>query len=804
MLEKHLIANIAPAALPENMISANDWRITVLTDRLVRIEKSGSHQFCDEATQSVWYRDLPPVSFRTEHTPEGLSVITDKITLVLKESLKDSYVVLSEGGEKAFLNNEGNLHGTYRTLDCCDGDLWHSFDRDHPESHPITLDNGVASTTGAAVLDDGSSLILKADGTLSPRSVKETDIYVFAYGKDFRGALKALYRICGKTPLIPRFALGNWWSRYYAYTEKEYLHLMDRFAARKVPFTVATVDMDWHWSETLDEAKGISRDGKNDELHGGNNGWTGYSWNTELFPDYKRFLGKLHEKNLKVTLNLHPADGVRYFEDSYEEMAQAMGVDPATEQQIPFDISDDRYINAYFDVLHRPYEKDGVDFWWIDWQQGSKSSMEGLDPLWALNHYHFLDNALSHQPLILSRYCGIGSHRYPLGFSGDTFVTWKTLKYLPYFTATASNVGYTWWSHDIGGHMCGYKDDELYVRFLQFGVFSPINRIHSTSSLTFTKEPWAYMSGTGLIAEEFLRFRHRMIPFLYSASYETTDNGLALIEPMYYAYPEKQRAYECPEQYLFGGQLLVIPVTEKSDREGMNRIPAWLPEGVWTDIFTGDEYRGDREITMVRWLDSIPALLKEGGFLVLDDRETTNDASNPDRLKVMVSNGTGSYTLHEDLEGERIETHFQSLAPDDHTQKLTVSCESKTAVPARSLLVEFCNITSGTVRITSQGREYPAAVDDNERLTVLLDQVTAGSSYEILVSFRPETEKQIKRQEAVCRTVTRLQADNNEKNDLYDSLRKSDAEAYEKLVKESGLSETAKLRLLEHTLSLNF
>ena len=118
---------------------------------------------------------------------------------------------------------------------------------------------------------------------------------------------------------------------------------------------------------------------------------------------------------------------------------------------------------------------------------------------------------------------------------------------------------------------------------------------------------------------------------------------------------------------------------------------------------------------MVRWLDSIPALLKEGGFLVLDDRETTNDASNPDRLKVMVSNGTGSYTLHEDLDGERIETHFQSLAPDDHTQKLTVSCESKTAVPARSLLVEFCNITSGTVRITSQGREYPAAVDDNEK-----------------------------------------------------------------------------------------
>lgn len=802
MLERHLIAQTNPAAAPENTIVTGNVRITVLTGCLLRLEKSEGGRFCDEATQSVWFRDLPSVSFRTQQTPEGFEVITDQITLVLKEEIRKSFIRFAGRSEKVFLNNEGSLPGTYRTLDCCDGDTWVPFHDDEPGAHPIELDCGVVSKNGVAVIDDSASLILKADGTLSPRSFTETDLYVFAYGKDFRGAVRALYQICGKTPLIPRYALGNWWSRYHAYTEKEYLQLMDRFAARKVPFTVATVDMDWHWSETLDEVKGITKDGKNDAFHGGSNGWTGYSWNTDLFPDYKRFLEKLHERNLCVTLNLHPAQGVRYFEDFYEEMARAMGVDPKTEEQIPFDISSDRFINAYFEVLHRPYEKDGVDFWWIDWQQGSESAMEGLDPLWALNHYHTLDNALSHQPLILSRYCGIGSHRYPLGFSGDTHVTWKTLKYLPYFTATASNVGYTWWSHDIGGHMLGYKDDELYVRFLQFGVFSPINRMHSTSCLTFTKEPWAYMGGTGLIAEEFLRLRHRMIPFLYSASYENTDNGLALIEPMYYAYPEKSEAYECPDQYLFGGQLLVAPATKKAAEEGMSRIPVWLPEGRWTDLFTGDEYQGGCRLTMVRWLDSIPVLLKEGGFFVLDNRENTNDWTNPEKLKVIVSCGTGSYTLHEDLDGERIDTLLESQEISKNQQKLTLTCQTEASLPARSFLLEFCNITTGSVQVLADGKEICAPVDDNGRLTVSLEQVLAGTVYEVLVTFEDEAQK--KRDEAVRQTITRLQTGNNAKNDLYERLRAADRETYRTLTEQAALSETAKLRLMEHGFSSFF
>ena len=88
-------------------------------------------------------------------------------------------------------------------------------------------------------------------------------------------------------------------------------------------------------------------------------------------------------------------------------------------------------------------EEDGVDFWWLDWQQGTVTKIPGLDPLWMLNHYHYLDSVWKgKRQLTFSRYAGPGSHRYPIGFSGDTIITWESLKFQPYFTANASNIGY--------------------------------------------------------------------------------------------------------------------------------------------------------------------------------------------------------------------------------------------------------------------------------------------------------------------------------------------------------------------------
>ena len=731
MLDAHLIAKTRPQVRPENVVLFGDFRVSVLADRLFRIEKDEKREFCDEATEAVWFRDMDPVPFTVTEAENGVDITTARVTLALRNNFEESYVLID--GEKRPLDNEGNLRGTYSTLDRCNGN-------DYMETDNVTvlkqieLDNGVVSKNGVAVLDYTHSSVLRQDGMIHKDRNDSLDVYVFAYGHDYRAAVQAFYMICGETPRIPRFAFGNWWSRYYAYTEEEYINVMERMEDRDIPLTVATVDMDWHWSRTLDAVKKITESGKNDEFHGGKSGWTGYSWNTDLFPDYRRFLKRLQDKGLKVTLNLHPATGVRYFEDMYDEMATAMGIDPKTEAPVRPDFTSERFINAYFKILHKPYEHDGVDFWWIDWQQGPRAKAAGIDIMWVLNHYHTLDNGKEHMPLILSRYSGLGAHRYPLGFSGDTMITWKTLAYLPYFTANATNIGFTWWSHDIGGHFEGEKDDELYVRSVQFGVFSPINRLHCTSARYMTKEPSYYMNGTGLIAEEFLRLRHQMIPFIYSASIDTTEKGIALMEPMYYEYPESKEAYEYTSQYMFGGQLLVAPVITPGDEKKMAKTSVWLPEGKWTDIFTGHTYKGGKVVDMVRHMDSIPVLAKEGGFFVLDGRKHTNSVDLPDVLDVLTFNGNGAYTLREDNENGRMETAFVSKA-EAGKQTVTVSVGGDACVASRKMNLEFRNIEKGSVRVYENGALIDVRVKTDGCVTVMLPAVKAGAVYTVEVEY---------------------------------------------------------------------
>ena len=590
-------------------------------------------------------------------------------------------------------------------------------------------------------------------------------------------------------PLIPRYALGNWWSRYHAYDEKEYIHLVDRLARENIPITVATVDMDWHWSKTLEDKKHVRALGKCGDYYGGYTGWTGYSWNTDLFPDYKRFLKKLKDRNLKITLNLHPGSGVRWFEDKYPEMANEVGIDPASEKLIPFDMTSDTFVNAYFKVLHKPYERDGVDFWWIDWQQGSKSNTEGLHPLWLLNHYHTLDIAKENPtPMILSRYSGIGSHRYPLGFSGDTYITWRSLDYIPFFTASASDIGYTWWSHDIGGHMHGIKSNELYVRYVQFGVFSPINRLHCTETEVCTKEPCIYMNGSGDIAKRFLRFRHKMIPYLYSASMDTSENGRALIEPLYFRYPREENAYKFKNEYFFGPELLVAPVTRKGDREKLAVTKMWLPEGKWTDIFTGDEYEGGKTVETVRWLDSMPVLAKAGGFLVLDGRDGTNLCDEPDQLRVLSFNGSGRYILREDGG----ETVFSSLGTET-TQ--TVTIVSHSSFEGRKITLELRNITGGNVTVTEDGKEIPFDFDDDGCLSVALPCVKSGKTYTVRVEFK--TEKYEKRNAAFFYTLQRLERENRYNSALFRNLCKSTDDECRAWISKEKLTVNQRKRLLE-------
>ncbi|HIX30086.1 MAG TPA: glycoside hydrolase family 31 protein, partial [Candidatus Blautia stercoravium] len=621
----------APKALKENEVLGEHYRITVLTECLLRLEYAEDGVFEDRSTQVVFDRDFPRAEYRVEYTKEGVEIYTSHLHLIYNEKeFSANGLSIQVNGN---LNNYGsiwrygqkgeNLKGTARTLDEADGE--------------ISLEDGIVSRSGFALLDDSNSQILLENGWIEPRKKGIQDIYFFGYGHAYKEALRAFYKLCQRPPMLPRYALGNWWSRYYRYTEESYMELMEHFELEKLPFTVAVIDMDWHLVDI-------------EERYG--SGWTGYTWNKELFPDPARFLKRLHEKGMHTTLNLHPADGVRGHEEMYVPMAEAMGVNVEAEDPIACDLTNPDFVEAYFTWLHHPREEEGVDFWWIDWQQGNTTKMEGLDPLWMLNHFHFLDNKRKgKRPMIFSRYAGPGSHRYAVGFSGDTITTWESLQFQPYFTATASNIGYGWWSHDIGGHMMGYKDDEMTARWSQFGVYSPIMRLHSSRSEFNGKEPWRYKEETEKVMGEALRERHRLIPYLYTMNYRAYKEGLPLIQPMYYAYPEREEAYQVQNQYFFGSELIVSPITTPR-KKGINaaKTNVWLPKGIWYDLYTGMAYSGDRMLEMYRDIRSIPVLAKAGAILPLTEEiKGTEAGKNPESLYLKVFAGAeGDFILYED------------------------------------------------------------------------------------------------------------------------------------------------------------
>lgn len=777
-LDAHLILPTRPQPCAENVVLWKNYRITVLKEGLFRIEEDREKVFFDGATQQVLFRDFGKVPFAAAERDGCLEIGTNACRLVLSERFASSYIMLGDRRER--IGNGQNLRGTYRTLDGCDGSMYRNVgwsaekERLVETGKPkkIRLGAGVCSRNGVAVLDDGASLAL-TDGMAVPRRRIKRDVYVFAYGNDYRAAVRAFYDLCGATPMIPRYALGNWWSRYHAYTEREYLALMNAFKRERIPFTVATVDMDWHYSEKIAERFGFEEKGRTGEEYGDDNGWTGYSWNEDYFPDYKRFLAALHKENYHVTLNLHPSLGVRWWETPYRRMATAMGIDPEEGRVIPFEIENPVFLNAYFRELHKPYEADGVDFWWIDWQQGTTSGLAGLDPLWSLNHYHYLDNALNHtHGLILSRYCDYGAHRYPLGFSGDTYMSWKTLDYIVYFTVTASNIGYTWWSHDIGGHMLGKKESELFVRFVQFGVFSPVNRLHCSNGLSMDKTPWVYPNGAGQIVADWLRLRHALIPFLYSAAYRTHTEGAALVEPMYYEYPQEENAYRMKNQYLFGGSLLVAPVTKKSVFQGMAATDVWIPKGMWTDFFTGDEYEGGAVRTLYRNLNHIPVLVRAGGIVPLS-RDEGNGCGNPRALEFMIYAGNGSYELFEDDEDGKSAFTELSLAQTAQTLRLALSTRGdRSVVPQeRTVCLNFANVYDGTVCVTKDGLQTPFEIVAANTLVVKLIGYDPAARYEVTVVCKERTAEE-KLFAKITRILQIYEADNAEKDVLLAQCRR--------------------------------
>jgi len=755
-----------PKAKEAATVVQGNARFTVLTPQLIRMEWAADGKFEDNATLGIVNRELPVPEFKVRRSSKSISISTSALTLSYKGSgkfdagnLQVSFKMAGPADKKGRPTSikktwkpgddaSGNLLSTCRTLDTYDGI---NARGPHGGFTKDPFDPGVISRDGWALIDESSRHLLVPVDSDWKYWVEERpegdriDWYIFAYGHEYTRALGDFVKVAGRIPLPPKYALGYWWCRYWLYSDAELVDLAEHFEAYSIPADVFIIDMDWHdtWAEKKEIARkaGVKK-WKRDEA-GEFLGWTGYTWKPELFPNPENLLDELHLHKLKTSLNLHPASGLQVYEEPYERfkadyLSRTDDYDgpknylkpDGSPSYVPFRMDQQEWADAYFNSVLHPIEEQGVDFWWLDWQQFRESKyVKGLSNTFWLNYTFWNDMARrsasmgkdAPRPMIYHRWGGIGSHRYQVGFSGDTYATWKVLGYLPEFTAQASNIGYAWWGHDIGGHMqpkgVNETDPELYTRWLQEGVFTPIFKTHSTKNFSMEKRFWVFPEHFDAMREA-IRLRYDLSSYIYTAARQSYDTGIGLCRPLYYAWPEDERAYQWKEEFMFGDDILATVVCQPADPvTKLASRKMWFPEGSdWFDLSTGKMYAGGSEAELSYTIAENPWFVRAGAIIPLAGKSISNlqDASNELRLLVVPGAPADgkpgpSYKLYED-DGES-----QAYSSDFATT------EFRQAVSADGILVSI-NPRKGSYK----------GMDSKRKISVILPGVTAPT--EVLVN----------------------------------------------------------------------
>lgn len=570
-------------------------RFTVYTPGCVRMEYSYGARFSDGPSVLVGRKQAEAIEAEVALEKDRLTIKTSKFALEYKNDgqvFSPANLLIRHkdhvGQERVWTpgkRDQGNLGTVTRSLDqwkWCGG----------PAHYPV---EGLLSTDGGHFIPDEPRVYwnLKYNWPECRGHAVNFDGYFFAYGNDFKGALTDFVTVFGRIPMVPRWAFGFWYSRWYAYTDKEILDLVRRYRKEDIPIDVMIIDTDWR------------------------KGWGGYDWNPKYFPRPRQTLAALHRLGVRVSLNDHPGydnyDALPEDDSHIPEIAKRLGPLPH-QGQWSCDWSRADAVRAWKEVLLGPRFDEGMDFWWVDgW---IKSPFGGVDSqLWANQvYYELCEERTRKRGLILARWGGIGSHRYPVQFSGDTPSEWSMLQHQIEFTARSGNLGAVYWSHDIGGFFGREIDEELFIRWAQFGAMSPIFRTHSDHGI---REPWAVGPRALKLFRKQARIRYALAPYFYTLAREAHDHGWPLVRPLYLEYNDNDGgALWRKHQYLLGRDLLIIPADGPVDpKSGTYRKRAYFPPGVWWEIETGEKVRGMLDGNIEIPLERIPTYVRQGAIV---------------------------------------------------------------------------------------------------------------------------------------------------------------------------------------------
>ena len=610
----------------KNIIKGDKYRITVLSESLVRLEYNKNGIFNDKPTALVIDRMFKPAEFNVRESSANLEITTKNFTLTY---LKGKPFKASKVNPMANLKIE--IPNTEK--------VWYV---DHPEVRnfgspafafdsskgKVVREKGLNSPDGFVSIDDSFNFLIEENGFFKHNNEDSLDIYVFVFKNDFEQCLKDYFKLTGKPTLIPRYALGNWWGKNDDYNEDSLVELVDDFDYYDIPISCIILNNKWYVHKKLEKRT-----------------TNGFLWDRDKFNDPAKTIEYLHSKGIRVGLGIEPTDGI-YDHELYFDKARKF-LELEDKKHIPFNVYNPKFWDAYLKLLIHPLFDFNIDFIYLRTTDNKKQKQ-----LWMINHYHYydLDRDYKTRSMVLSRDPKMASHRYPVTYSGKTTVSWETLKKLPFYNSLSANNGVSFVAHDIGGYYKGTEDNELYTRFVQFGTFSPILKFGSREGDYYKREPWNWSIKTYTIAQDYLKLRHRMIPYLYSEAYKYHDEGKLLVKPVFFDKPELFNDPTHKNQYYFGSQFYVSPIINKKEPL-MNRVihKFYVPDGMWYDFMTGKKFPGGKNYVSFYKDQDYPVFARAGAIIPFGENDNLNDTTPPKNMEIHIFPGiSNKYDLYED------------------------------------------------------------------------------------------------------------------------------------------------------------
>ena len=721
-------------------------RIQICADSIIHVVYSPTATFPQRPDYVVLKKSWPTVEWKLQNNRDNITISTARMLVVVdrKEgsiaySSTDGHKLMTEAnrtmrpvqvnGEQtyrseSFINLYGSSEGIYG-LGQHQAGVWNY----RGESVDISQDNTniavpmMVSSKGYGLVWNNTSRSRFNNRFLHylyiSSEVADVIDYYFFYGPELDKVIAGYRELTGQAPLYGKWAYAFWQCKNRYKTQDELLSVARKYRALQIP--ADNIVQDWFW-------------------------WVrkGEMVFNQNYPDPKMMVNELHRQHFHLMISVWP-----FFEPGSSEYAymdkQGWFIDKFKFAKPPYhsdgmavyDASNPAARKYYWNLIEKALFDIGIDAWWMD---TTEPETEGQEENIQLGHKLFIgsgDRYVNLFPLlttsavyegqreasdrkrvfILSRSAFAGSQRNAVtAWSGDInsdFLSFK--RQIPAGLNYALS-GLPYWTTDIGGFVSGDPDDpayrELFVRWFQFGAFSPIFRVHGTRT-TNQNELWSYGPEAQHILTEFDNLRYHLIPYIYSMAWRITNGSYTLMRPLVMDFPSDQNAVNIGDQFMFGPAILVNPVTEP----GATKRHLYLPRTKWFDFWTGTSQQGGEFVDATAPLDRLPLYVRQGSILPLGPalQYATEKPADPVELRIYTG-ADADFTIYED-EGDNYEYEKgrYTLIPlhwDDANRRLIIGQRKgwfRAMIEKRSFRVVFVRDNhGGGVDFTS----YPDRVID--------------------------------------------------------------------------------------------